>query len=235
MTYNEISQRLFDGSLCPEEAKCNALKTFDDDCQLATKRWAYHYPQIIEAANVLLKQASEVVRDDYYLPCLKAGFFAALFSYTGQKLVTDVENTRPPFPTFDCRLGEWNRTTGTCTRVASGISGDRYDNCLSVHAAQWLEVPQGYHPHQLLWMEAGAVLHDGKYALANSPQADPLSRVYRCSMCLKTMAGKGIMDLCNVGMDNDGNVLLTIAPIADTLSTLVICNLADMMLSKIAT
>ena len=94
MTYAEIMGRLFQGTICPEEAKCNALKEFHDDCSIATKRWADKHPEIVLAAEELLRHATGVVRDNYYTPCLKAGFFASLFSYKDGEPVADLRPDR---------------------------------------------------------------------------------------------------------------------------------------------
>lgn len=227
MTYSEIAKALFDGSICPEEAKANAMREYERDCALAVKDWSSWWESLLDVGTVLLCRAEEAVDANHYHPCMKAGFFAALFSQNTDSIVSNITHTSCAFNSFDCRIGP-----RTCTRVATEINGDRYDNCPSIHAAQWLRAPDDYKPSGLLWMEAGAVFNGERYELANGPSDNPFDRVYRCSMCLKTMLGKGVVDLCNVGIDKHGNVSLTIAPIAATLNTLVILNCADMLAEK---
>lgn len=227
MTYSEIAKASFDGSICPEEAKANAMREYERDCALAARDWSSWWERMSDAGEVLLRRAQEVVDECHYHPCMKAGFFAALFSQNTDSIVSGITHTSCAFNSFDCRIGP-----RTCTRIETGIGGDRYDNCPSIHAAQWLEVPPDCRPSQLLWMEAGAVFNGKCYELANGPSDNPFDRVYRCSMCLKTMLGKGVVDICNVGLDKHGNVSLTIAPIAATLNTLVIMNCADMLAEK---
>lgn len=223
MTYDDIADHLFSGYLSTISVKQEALSTYRDYCKQAAARWEPHRHEIEVAANTLLKQVGIVIDTNFYEPCLKAGFFASLFSAGTGHLVTKVERTRTPVGSFRCRLG-CTKTTGTCTRVSTDIQGDRYDNCMSVHAAQWLDVPDGYDPASLLWMEAGAVLLNGRYIVANCT-----NEPYRCSMCLKTMAGKGIVDLCMVGLDEHGSPALHFAPVVESLNTLIICNCADML------
>ena len=231
MSYNEIARLLFDGKMCPVECKCAALNEFDRDCQRATKRWAYQRESITTCGRSLMDYAEDTVEMNYNSGCLKAGFFAALYSKTDECFADEIETTQCDFDAFDCRLGT-RCDNGTCTRIETGIGGDRYDNCPSVHAAQWLRISERDKPSELLWLEAGAVFNGERYVLANGPSDNPFDRVYRCSMCLKTMLGKGVVDLCNVGLDKHGNVSLTIAPIAATLNTLVILNCADMLAEK---
>jgi hypothetical protein len=109
------------------------------------------------------------------------------------------------------------------------VEGDRYDNCPSVHAAQWLKEAEYDWPGTYLWMEAGAVLVDVGTETERYVLAGGNDRPYRCSMCLKTMAGKGIMDVCRVGQDAEGQVTLHFAPVVATLDCLMVCNVAGMM------
>ena len=46
MTATEIAKSLFDGSICPEEAKANIMREYEIDCQRAVKRWAYQWDTI---------------------------------------------------------------------------------------------------------------------------------------------------------------------------------------------
>lgn len=231
MTTTEIAKSLFDGSICPEEAKANIMREYEIDCQRAVKRWAYQWDTIRLCGRRLMDYAEDTVEMNYNGGCLKAGFFAALYSKKDECFTDEIETTQCDFDAFDCRLGT-RCENGTCTRIETGIGGDRYDNCPSIHAAQWLRIFDGDRPSDLLWMEAGAVFNGERYELANGPSDNPFDRVYRCSMCLKTMLGKGIVDLCNVGLDKYGNISITIAPIAATLNTLVLLNCADMLSAK---
>ena len=214
-----IMSSLLHGTTNPAGAKSLALDLFLHEANQCEYKWLLYHAELQIVADELLKPARRVVAEQEYKPCLKAGFFTALFSPHMHNLVTRIEGTRPPHNASNCRIGD------TCLRQASGIGGDRYDNCLSVHAAQWLDVPQGFDPASLLWMEAGAVLVNGRYELASNQGP------YRCSMCIKTMAGKGIVDVCQVG-EIDGKAMLHFAPIETALSTLVICNTADMLAAQ---
>ena len=222
MFYDAISKRLFLGAISPDQARHEAISEFNDQCLVAEKRWADC--NLLPHAEKILAEAVEVVEDNLYLPCARAGFFAALYSRATRQLVTEIERTRTPPGTFNCQFNSRN----SCIRDRTGISGDRYDNCLSVHAAQWLKVPDDCRPSQVMWMEAGAVRGLYVMELANSSD-DPFSRVYRCSMCLKTMLGQGVVDLCSIGQDSEGKPRLQLAPIDATLNTLVIMNCADML------
>jgi hypothetical protein len=232
LSYHQIAFDLHHGDCSPNQARQRALQSFSVDSQDCSHKWLLYHQDVELAARDLLDCANRVIGEQQYTPCLKAGFFAALFSPHVHKLVTRIEGTRPGPDAFPCQF------SGTCTRLASGIGGDRYDNCLSVHAAQWLDVPQGFDAASLLWMEAGAVLQalndlstgavleHGLYILApNDPSP------YRCSMCLKSMLGKGIVDVCRVSEEN-GRPVFHFAPIQASLNCLTILNLADMLEKK---
>ena len=222
LSYHQIAFDLHHGDCSPNQARQRALQSFSVDSKDCSHKWLLYHQDVELAARDLLDCANRVIGEQQYTPCLKAGFFAALFSPHVHKLVTRIEGTRPGPDAFPCQF------SGTCTRLASGIGGDRYDNCLSVHAAQWLDVPQGFDAASLLWMEAGAVMVEAwsgpaKYILApNDPSP------YRCSMCLKSMLGKGIVDVCRVSEEN-GKPVFHFAPIQASLNCLTILNLADML------
>lgn len=223
--YHQIAFDLHHGDCSPNQARQRAMQSFSVDSQDCSHKWLLYHQDVELAARDLLDCANRVIGEQQYTPCLKAGFFAALFSPHVHKLVTRIEGTRPGPDAFPCQF------SGTCTPLASGIGGDRYDNCLSVHAAQWLDVPQGFDAASLLWMEAGAVLLDHgteyeHYALVPNDEAP-----YRCSMCLKSMLGKGIVDVCRVSEEN-GKPVFHFAPIQASLNCLTILNLADMLEKK---
>lgn len=202
-----------------------ALEAFRTQSAVCSHKWLLFHKDIELAACELLEPAKRVVQEQRYEPCLRAGFFAALFNPHTHKFVTRIEGTRPPCGAMLCQASR------SCLRIDSGVYGDYYGNCPSVHATQWLDVPQGFDSGSLLWMEAGAVLLDHgteyeRYVLAQNDEAP-----YRCSMCLKTMAGKGIVDVCRVS-EVDGKVQLHFAPITSSLDCLVACNVADLQIPQ---
>jgi hypothetical protein len=226
--YDELMRGLLDGSISPIEAQDRALEEFVRSQAEVAERWTWDSDNLNAAGERIVQKALDVIEAGEYAPCRRAGFFAAL--YTPGGLVTNIKGNAPAdgLP-LDCHLGGCE----TCMRDETGATGDRYDNCTSVHAAQWLRVPEGRKPWDLLWVEGGAVLNrDGTYSLSrkrNSPDVPYPSRMYRCSMCLKTMLGQGIEDLACVSLDEDGNVEFQFAPIKVSLSTLMICNVAEMV------
>lgn len=220
MTYSDLTTQLMSGAIEPHHARELALDLFQADSDACRHKWLLYHPELDIVADELLEPARRVVSVQRHEPCLKAGFFAALFSPHMHKLVTRIECTRPAHGSAKCM---WGRE---CLRTVTDIQGDQYANCMSVHAAQWLDVPQGFDAASLLWMETGAVLVNGEYVLSGGEE-----RPYRCSMCLKTMLGKGIVDVCRVG-EKDGKPRLHFAPITSSLGALVVCNVADMILEN---
>lgn len=231
MNWSEINGKMFDGIITPLQAKHEARRLWEEECLLARKRWLPHEDAILKSAQRLLEHAQDIVDQDYYSGCVKAAFFAALFSSKEAGLVTEIEATQPPWDGFDCTMGTGNQDGGRrCTRTETSICGDRYDNCPSVHAAQWLRRPDGCHDWELLWLEAGAVINpSGYFELANADLRAEDPQPYRCSMCLKSVLGKGVGDLCNIGADGSGNAVIHFQPIPAALNYLIISNCADML------
>lgn len=224
--YDELLADLLNGSVSPEDAQNLALDEFVRSQQEVAERWRPDGKILERAGERIIGHALDVIERGSYPPCRRAGFFAALFSHEG--LVTKISgNAAVDGLPLDCQFGGCE----TCMRDETGATGDRYDNCTSVHAAQWLNVPDKHFPWNLLWLEGGAVLTENGYVLSRKRNSDvPYpSRMYRCSMCLKTMLGKGIRDLACVSLDEDGNVEFQFAPITVSLSTLMICNVAEMV------
>jgi len=226
-SYDQIARDLFEANLTPEGARTCALHNFNHDSAACEHKWLLWHEEVKQAAELLLEPARRVVRNQCYEPCLKAGFFAALYSPHMHGLVTRIEGTRPAHGAMPCQFDR------TCLRLASNVDGDRYDNCPSVHAAQWLDVPQGFDTASLLWMETGAVLVDHGYEHCRYVLADSQGP-YRCSMCLKSMSGKGIVDVCRV-TEMDGKPSLHFAPVQATLGCLLVLNLANMLDEKLPT
>ena len=234
MNWSEINGKLFDGILTPLQAKQEAYQLWEEECLLALKRWLPHKHDIMRSATDLLDYAQDVVERDYYSGCVKAAFFADFFSSKEGGLVTEIESTQPPWNGFDCTMGTGNRDSGRrCNRIETCICGDRYDNCPSVHAAQWLKRPVDCRDWELLWLEAGAVINpSGHFELANADISADKPKPYRCSMCLKSVLGQGVNDLCNIGADAEGNPVLHFQPITATLNYRIIANCADMLAER---
>jgi len=228
MDFDALLRALLAGEVSPREA-------IDEACRLAAEAADPHEtPGLVETCDEVVEMCRDVLYRQQYPGCHRACFIAA-FHDIGERdemLGCGFGRTKIPEGVVDCRLGTCS-VDGTCVRETTGNKFiDYYGNCPSLHAVQTLNLAEWTDfPEDVVWIETGVVLRDGRFVSASKSLAAPdhRDRLYRCTMCLKHALGQGVTRLAMPTWDEAGMNGIVWGDVPANLSALTICNIAKDM------
>lgn len=223
--FQELMRQLTEGvSEADEclEAGWGIVAASDRACETV---WRTYADDAMAAARPLFRRIGQVVRTQSYPHCYRSCFGALVYNPDSKEVVAGPCFNAPPGPA----LSVCKESCDTCIRALTGKSKtNNYNNCPAVHAAGNLFPPKTAGT-DLLWLEGGAVRNaSGEYQWARKDMAaaNPLDRIYRCSMCLTQMLSRDVHYVGCFSMDENGKPVVSFHLVAAHLSMLLLLETA---------